>query len=138
MFRRIRQRREHNRHERELAYEALALVRELPYPNTFHWEKAERIDSMRIVLRTGDIVVGEITDKVNIIGNAGDSLDVTLDVSFVIDGAERESSWMVLIPSDELRIVSDTVTKFRCWRAVDHDDGYNDDYEEDCDDESGA
>ena len=99
-----------------LAFAALDLVRKLPYPTSFLWEKPQRVEGLRITAKEGDVVVGEIADwAADITGQPGDTLQVTLSVALTIDGEEKDMGEMVLIPKAEMRKIADTVNAFRSW-----------------------
>ena len=120
---RRRQLRREVEHELELAFEALELVRDLPYPASFIWEKPQRIEGLRITAKEGDVVVGEIADwMADIRGEPGDTLQVTLSVALTIDGEESDMGDMVLIPKEEMRKIADTVNAFRSWAVYEEDE----------------
>jgi len=111
-----RQARREAEHEMSLAFAALDLVRKLPYPTSFLWEKPQRVEGLRITAKEGDVVVGEIADwAADITGQPGYTLQVTLSVALTIDGEEKDMGEMVLIPKAEMRKIADTVNAFRSW-----------------------
>ena len=92
-------------------FRALQFVRDMKVPVTFEWQDGKRLESIEIELRNEfGVPHGKITEAVDICGNAGNELEVTLHVIMTLDGEKQEAVPMSLVPEKEL----DELRKIRC------------------------